>query len=76
MAPMRDGAFKQITLRQITMYQWIPLTAVGMYNSLSLPNVYCTIKGVAVFIYSEEVKYCTCINHPVGDESSGLAFKG
>ena len=47
-----------------------------MYNSLSLPNVYCTIKGVAVFIYSEEVKYCTCINHPVGDESSGLAFKG
>ena len=26
-----------------------------MYNSLSLPNVYCTIKGVAVFIYSEEV---------------------
>ena len=47
-----------------------------MYNSLSLPNVYYTIKGVAVFIYSEEVKYCTCINHPVGGESSGLTFKG
>ena len=23
-----------------------------MYNSLGLPNVYCTIEGVAVFIYS------------------------
>ena len=26
-----------------------------VYNSLGLPNVYCTVKGVAVFIYSYQV---------------------